>query len=1536
MASPRDDFHTPTPKKAPAKSVVSAVLGKVSLLGTSLLSLLSGLLAAALIMYSGYVLYDTFYTQESAKSSWDLLQYKPIIEDAPGPKDQEGENKLAAINSDYRAWLTLYDTNIDYPVMQGENDLYYANHDIYKDVSLTGAIYLAAGNKANVSDSYNLIYGHHMDNGAMFGGLDRYGIKDSVTQEIVSVDMAYFDAHREGLLVARSAVYDLYAFAFVKTDAYQNRIYSVGERMDDVLTFLRANTEGADTSDAYWSSDTTTLYLDEAPLVGATKIVALSTCADAVTNGRLVVLYTAKIRNLITVYAEGNTWTYDGQPHTLKDLSDDGTHQYVVTNIPEDSEHPTLVEYSIDGGTTWTTEPPTVTNVSENTTVIVRVTNDLYGRATTEVQLQTNRKEVSVVADAGQHKTYGQGDPVLTATPVGLVGNDTLTYAVTRPGAGEAKNEKAGSYPNAVVPSGEQIQGNYIVTYVPADFTIQPATGLKVTATGYTGTYDGETHRVTATTNVINGTTIEYSTDGGRTWTTTPPKATNVSESIDRVWVRATNPNYHDSAIVRVPLKVDYKDVTVRADRGQHKTYGQNDPTLTATAVGLIGSDTVQYQVTRPRKDIDEAAGTYNNAVVPAGDVLQGNYRVTYEPAEFTIRPATLQVNVTGYTGEYDGRTHPATVTVNVTEGTVVEYSTDGGRTWTTTVPTIRDVDEIKVLVRVTNPNYVTYTGSTTLKATAKPVTVKAEPASKPFGARDPQSFNATVTGLVGNDTIAYTVNRTGVGTQAGESVGVHRNAIVPSGDKAQGNYEVTYEPADFTITTSDQIHLNVTDITAVYDGKPHVLPISVSIEDGTVIEYSTDGGRTWTVLDGTHQPSLTDVGTQPVVIRATNPDHGQTTATGTIRVIPKSVMVAAHNSSKTYGEEEPVFEATVTGLIGDDTVEYTVSRPDADRQQDVGTYRGAIVANGEREQGNYVVTYIPGDFEITPAVLPLQVKGYIGVYDGQQHSLQVDMTSLPNGGRDTVIQYSTDGGRTWTSELPTIRDVGEETVLVRATAPNYAAAEAEVQLKVIPKSVMVAAHNSVKTYGEEEPVFEATVTGLIGDDTVEYTISRPDADQQQNVGTYLGAIVANGEREQGNYVVTYIPGDFEIVPAILSLQAQGYTGVYDGQEHQVKVDMSSLPNGGKGTVIEYSTDGGRTWTSEPPAIRDVGEQKVLVRATNPDYETEETEVLLKITPRQVIVTADNQSKLFGNDDPVFTATVEGLLEGDTIEYTITCEESDDLNSRLIKVEGAEVQGNYIVKYYDGTLRIVNNPAKPTPTPTAPGTTPGPNATNDPNGGTIDIEEPEDLDDTEPPLARIMKVFEPKGTRAGRAVWALVNLICLIITIYLFIPLMHLSAKFDRPRLMKKINANKRQLRILKELSEEETRDKTRLEQLVQEARRKLAEAKKKSEFGDELEEDEFDTAVEELFYKVKRFLRRFRWGLFLELIFAVLAVIAFLLTEDMRLPMVLIDRWTPLMIVLMFIVWLLDVRLIRYREKVLADEEEAERRRQEREAAAQ
>lgn len=297
----KDILKNPTPTAGASKKTVDGVLTALKI-GNGAVSLLAGLLAAVLILYSGYVLYDSFSTEYQAySSSWDLLKYKPVVmNDEP----TEGAETLAAINKDYRAWLTIYDTTIDYPVVQGENDLYYASHDIYKNSSLTGAIYLAAGNKENFSDSYNLIYGHHMDNGAMFGSLDKFK------------DESYFHAHQEGIIITKGGIYDITLFAAANTDAYESQIYTVGDRAAEVITFLtgeRKNDVGVGTK---------MLIYDKKAAEGATKIIAFSTCADAETNGRLILFGTMTPRK--RTIAEDEDETKTTTTLTVRYMTEDG------------------------------------------------------------------------------------------------------------------------------------------------------------------------------------------------------------------------------------------------------------------------------------------------------------------------------------------------------------------------------------------------------------------------------------------------------------------------------------------------------------------------------------------------------------------------------------------------------------------------------------------------------------------------------------------------------------------------------------------------------------------------------------------------------------------------------------------------------------------------------------------------------------------------------------------------------------------------------------------------------------------------------------------------------------------------------------------------------------------------------------------------------------------------------------------------------------------------------------------------------------
>lgn len=517
-----DELENPVPHDAPSKSVVDSVLSGLISAGNSVVSLVAGLLAAVLVLYSGYVIYDSFNTQYKAYSSaWDLLQYKPeYIDDYEVPLSG---STLREINEDYRAWLTVYDSTIDYPVVQGPNDLYYANHDIYKNSSLTGAIYLATANTPDLSDSYNLVYGHHMDNGAMFGCLDSFK------------DQSYFNAHREGIIVGESGAYDIQLFAVVSTDAYENRIYGVGDRAQEVLSFLESGGEGG------VGLGTQVLIYDAEVAKTAERMIALSTCASASTNGRLVVIGKMTKRDLIdltVVNEDGNpadnddntfTWEYDGEDHH-------------VTGIP--SLEDATVEYSTDGGETWTDVPPTIKDTGD-ITVTIRATTPANGTVTVTATLRVTRRTVTVQANDAT-KVYNTADPVFTAIVTGTLNGDTVQYTVEN----RAPSGNVGEYPGALTPTGQDVQGNYTVVYLPGTLTITRAQ-IPLNVTGYTGRADGQPHGVTVNTNILpQGTTLEYSTDGGVTWTTTPPTLTEAGSLT--VTVRATNPNYETATATAV------------------------------------------------------------------------------------------------------------------------------------------------------------------------------------------------------------------------------------------------------------------------------------------------------------------------------------------------------------------------------------------------------------------------------------------------------------------------------------------------------------------------------------------------------------------------------------------------------------------------------------------------------------------------------------------------------------------------------------------------------------------------------------------------------------------------------------------------------------------------------------------------------------------------------------------------------------------------------------------------------------------------
>lgn len=238
-------------------------LNKAADIANSIFMFFVLILTMCISSYGVYVLLDIFCINHTAFISHDLLQYRPIInaEATPAQKTQSFQ-ELKQINSDTVGWVEIFDTHINYPVMQGKDDLEYLNKDIYGNSTLSGSIYLAADNDSGFNDWYNLLYGHHMDNGAMFGDISKF------------LDQDYFQKHRKGLLQTETGTYVLNIFACISTDSYEGTVYRLDPDAETRYPVLKEYIES--------HSMQHDIIPDHA------KVIAFSTCTDAATNGRIV------------------------------------------------------------------------------------------------------------------------------------------------------------------------------------------------------------------------------------------------------------------------------------------------------------------------------------------------------------------------------------------------------------------------------------------------------------------------------------------------------------------------------------------------------------------------------------------------------------------------------------------------------------------------------------------------------------------------------------------------------------------------------------------------------------------------------------------------------------------------------------------------------------------------------------------------------------------------------------------------------------------------------------------------------------------------------------------------------------------------------------------------------------------------------------------------------------------------------------------------------------------------------------------------
>lgn len=200
-----------------------------------------------------YYIVDTVYVFNNAKAS-SVGAYKP-----------EHPEEIAALQKvahDAIAWITIDGSDVDYPIMQGKDNIEYLNKDPYGAYSLAGSIFLDSRNSSDFSDPYSVVYGHHMSGGYMFGALDVFEGKQ------------YFEEHPTGKLVTSRGEFRVTVIAFLYTDAHNEEIFDPEIDHSGLKAFVEAEA------------------LHMRPMDDSKRIVALTTCKSPTSTRRMVLILT--------------------------------------------------------------------------------------------------------------------------------------------------------------------------------------------------------------------------------------------------------------------------------------------------------------------------------------------------------------------------------------------------------------------------------------------------------------------------------------------------------------------------------------------------------------------------------------------------------------------------------------------------------------------------------------------------------------------------------------------------------------------------------------------------------------------------------------------------------------------------------------------------------------------------------------------------------------------------------------------------------------------------------------------------------------------------------------------------------------------------------------------------------------------------------------------------------------------------------------------------------------------------------------------
>lgn len=629
-------------------------------------------------------------------------------------------------------------------------------------------------------------------------------------------------------------------------------------------------------------------------------------------------------------------------------------------------------------------------------------------------------------------------------------------------------------------------------------------------------------------------------------------------------------------------------------------------------------------------------------------------------------------LGIKGYSGTYDGEWHGVTVDTNTVAS--IQYRMKGDTLWLETTPSIRDAGTKTFEFKAKLVSGESCKGEVELKVDPCPVTVKPKDASKVYGYDDPNFKLEAVEGTIPN---GESLSWLKIHREPGENVGTYKLTIeqrepLNTVDKIrQGNYELTLLQTGTFEITKRQIGVGWTVGTYTYNGKPQGPKVTVSnVAEGDEGKVSYEVENATGIDAGSYPAKVTGLDGGPEVIKN--------------YALPTENLEYTYTIYKAEQEKPQGLKATAETIRGkcDGKIEgarggvaYRLFRTEAgDADGETMVSEDGKIKN--LAAGDYQVWYAETDNYLpsTPVEVHVGKGKYLNVSLSEKNDAYSIVWHSPNRLQwHESVEFSvkiSDGY--YAGDDFAVKANG--VLLEKNEDGRFVLSDVEENTAITVEGVHKHEAVNDKWLSDDNAHWHECTCGEKIDEaahTFEWVVDKAPT-----------ATEAGSKHQQCTVCGHALPA-VEIPAAAIV----GYSGEYDGAYHTV--DATRLP---EGATAQYSADG-KNWSPEAPKIKDVGTLTVSYKVTI-DGVKAEGEVTLEVKPRAITVTAQDDSKTYGEADPVFTWDVTSgkLVAGETLQG-LEIEREDDDNVReggyalqLTQPEGANP--NYSITFVDGMFTI--------------------------------------------------------------------------------------------------------------------------------------------------------------------------------------------------------------------------------------------------------